>query len=334
MCCAVVRRTATRSSRRSGDDSDGGFDLAEGTIYPALHRLERAGLIESSQDSASGRRRRTYALTARGRKEFAHPAPGLAALRRAYAGGDRVSATPIEDVLDELLLQSRADARSTRRLLDEASDHLHAAAAELEAGGMGRLDAEIEAVRRFGPVEPIAQAMPRRSFGALVFETLRAAIYLGGWGLVAVGVSGLVALVMNVWAGPSFVGAGTVFRGPGASVDEVAADAVVLRVIAGLVGMFVLLGYLVWRRHAGATSLLPPGLVDALGAAAFAAGTVGLAMASAAQAGQTGTRGVGFPLSGAVVALAATICFCTRAARALLRSGTVANQSFATSEPT
>jgi len=51
--------------------SDGEFELAEGTIYPALHRLERAGLIQSSVESAQGRRRRTYALTARGRKEFA-----------------------------------------------------------------------------------------------------------------------------------------------------------------------------------------------------------------------------------------------------------------------
>jgi DNA-binding PadR family transcriptional regulator len=51
--------------------SDGEFDLAEGTIYPALHRLERAGLIESSSQVAQGRRRRTYALTPRGRKEFA-----------------------------------------------------------------------------------------------------------------------------------------------------------------------------------------------------------------------------------------------------------------------
>jgi PadR family transcriptional regulator PadR len=50
--------------------SEGEFDLAEGTIYPALHRLEQAGLIESSIESAQGRRRRTYALTARGRKEF------------------------------------------------------------------------------------------------------------------------------------------------------------------------------------------------------------------------------------------------------------------------
>jgi DNA-binding PadR family transcriptional regulator len=54
--------------RQSGE---GGFDLAEGTIYPALHRLERAGLVVSSVELAQGRRRRTYALTARGRTEFA-----------------------------------------------------------------------------------------------------------------------------------------------------------------------------------------------------------------------------------------------------------------------
>jgi PadR family transcriptional regulator, regulatory protein PadR len=51
--------------------SDREFDLAEGTIYPALHRLERAGLVVSSVEIAQGRRRRTYALTARGRVEFA-----------------------------------------------------------------------------------------------------------------------------------------------------------------------------------------------------------------------------------------------------------------------
>jgi PadR family transcriptional regulator PadR len=51
--------------------SAGDFDLAEGTIYPALHRLEEAGLVASSIEIAQGRRRRTYALTARGRKEFA-----------------------------------------------------------------------------------------------------------------------------------------------------------------------------------------------------------------------------------------------------------------------
>ncbi len=51
--------------------SDGVFDLAEGTIYPALHRLEQADLVESSVEVAQGRRRRIYALTSGGRKQFA-----------------------------------------------------------------------------------------------------------------------------------------------------------------------------------------------------------------------------------------------------------------------
>jgi len=46
--------------------SNGEFDLPEGTVYPALHRLERLGVIESSVELVQGRRRRTYALTARG----------------------------------------------------------------------------------------------------------------------------------------------------------------------------------------------------------------------------------------------------------------------------
>ena len=46
--------------------SAGTFDLPEGTIYPALHRLERAGLINSHWSEESGRRRRIYELTRRG----------------------------------------------------------------------------------------------------------------------------------------------------------------------------------------------------------------------------------------------------------------------------
>ena len=46
--------------------SEGVLDLQEGTIYPALHRLERAGLLTSGWDETSGRRRRVYALTDRG----------------------------------------------------------------------------------------------------------------------------------------------------------------------------------------------------------------------------------------------------------------------------
>ncbi|MGN6605924.1 MAG: PadR family transcriptional regulator [Jatrophihabitans sp.] len=50
--------------------SGGAFDLAEGTIYPALHRLEAAGQVASEIELAQGRRRRTYRLTPKGRKSF------------------------------------------------------------------------------------------------------------------------------------------------------------------------------------------------------------------------------------------------------------------------
>jgi DNA-binding PadR family transcriptional regulator len=44
----------------------GRLDLPTGTIYPALHRLEQAGLIAGSWAIAAGRRRRMYQLTAAG----------------------------------------------------------------------------------------------------------------------------------------------------------------------------------------------------------------------------------------------------------------------------
>lgn len=46
--------------------SDEVFDLPEGTVYPALHRLEKAGYLASEWDEVQGRRRRTYRLTSRG----------------------------------------------------------------------------------------------------------------------------------------------------------------------------------------------------------------------------------------------------------------------------
>jgi len=50
--------------------SEGAFDLAEGTVYPALYRLEAAGLLSSKWTTAGGRRRRVYQLTRRGRTEL------------------------------------------------------------------------------------------------------------------------------------------------------------------------------------------------------------------------------------------------------------------------
>jgi PadR family transcriptional regulator, regulatory protein PadR len=55
---AVIRELRERSARE--------FTLPEGTVYPALHRLERAGLLRSHWAEQAGRRRRLYELTARG----------------------------------------------------------------------------------------------------------------------------------------------------------------------------------------------------------------------------------------------------------------------------
>ena len=47
--------------------SDDVFDLPEGTVYPALHRLDKAGFLSSEWTEVHGRRRRTYRLTDKGR---------------------------------------------------------------------------------------------------------------------------------------------------------------------------------------------------------------------------------------------------------------------------
>jgi len=44
------------------------IDLPEGTLYPALHRLEDAGLISGRWSQVNGRRRRVYQLTAKGQR--------------------------------------------------------------------------------------------------------------------------------------------------------------------------------------------------------------------------------------------------------------------------
>ena len=51
--------------------SGGQFDLPTGTVYPALRRLERAGLIRGTWSQAGGRARRVYDLTPAGRRMLA-----------------------------------------------------------------------------------------------------------------------------------------------------------------------------------------------------------------------------------------------------------------------
>jgi DNA-binding PadR family transcriptional regulator len=73
--------------------SGGTFDLPTGTVYPALHRLERAGLIRSTWSEGSGRRRRSYQLTAAGVTTLAQRREGWREFSRSVSavleGGPR-----------------------------------------------------------------------------------------------------------------------------------------------------------------------------------------------------------------------------------------------------
>lgn len=72
---ATLRRTgpahgyALITAMREG--SDGAFDLPEGTVYPALHRLERDGAVVSTWVAGAPRRRRVYTLTGAGEEALA-----------------------------------------------------------------------------------------------------------------------------------------------------------------------------------------------------------------------------------------------------------------------
>ena len=47
--------------------SKGVLDFKEGTLYPALHKLENEGLVESYEEVENGRPRRYYRITKSGR---------------------------------------------------------------------------------------------------------------------------------------------------------------------------------------------------------------------------------------------------------------------------
>ncbi len=60
----IVKELETRS--------EGYFVFKEGTLYPALHRLEKAGLVYGNwQMLPNGRNRRYYHITAKGRAKLA-----------------------------------------------------------------------------------------------------------------------------------------------------------------------------------------------------------------------------------------------------------------------
>jgi transcriptional regulator len=58
-------------ARSIGETSDEFLKVEEGALYPALHRLERAGLLRSTWGASDNNRRaKFYALTHKGRRHL------------------------------------------------------------------------------------------------------------------------------------------------------------------------------------------------------------------------------------------------------------------------
>jgi PadR family transcriptional regulator PadR len=57
-----------RIAQQIKERSQGVLDFKEGTLYPALHKLENEGLVKSHSATENGRPRRYYRITENGRK--------------------------------------------------------------------------------------------------------------------------------------------------------------------------------------------------------------------------------------------------------------------------
>lgn len=72
--------------------SQGYFQFKEGTLYPALHRMERAGLIKGRwQKLPGGQERRYYYITEKGQMTFNE----RAATWRGFSGAVNLVMSPV-----------------------------------------------------------------------------------------------------------------------------------------------------------------------------------------------------------------------------------------------
>lgn len=74
-----------RIAQRIKERSEGVLDFKEGTLYPALHKLENEGLVESYESVEKGRPRRYYRITKSGRAVLAKDRAEWRELSRAVS---------------------------------------------------------------------------------------------------------------------------------------------------------------------------------------------------------------------------------------------------------
>lgn len=77
---------AYRIIRVLEDRGQGLFTFAEGLVYPALHRLERDGLVRGEWRVEGGRRRKYYALTEAGRRRLVEQEQEIRQFTRGLLG--------------------------------------------------------------------------------------------------------------------------------------------------------------------------------------------------------------------------------------------------------
>jgi transcriptional regulator len=75
-----------RIAQQIKERSQGVLDFKEGTLYPALHKLENEGLVESFEGIEKGRPRRYYRITRSGRGMLAKDRLQWRELSRAVSG--------------------------------------------------------------------------------------------------------------------------------------------------------------------------------------------------------------------------------------------------------
>jgi hypothetical protein len=252
----------------------------------------------------------------------------------------------IEEYLSDLRARLELAPEEATRVVAEAEDHLRETAACGLATGMTEREAQLAAISAFGSVTAVVRAHASRPAGflrgrtpaAILGDLILAGWKLAGTGLIAVGISGLAVLLMNLAFGRAFTGlapAGVSFPKadcaywmrlwPGAHTCatahmlEASSDAVVLRAGAGVMGIALLVVYgvirHVQRRRGRGPVVVLAAYYPLLAACVFGAGALGLALAPFTSFKIT--QGPGTYLSGAIVAAAAAAWYGLKARPAI-----------------
>ena len=160
--------------RRIQQASDDFLKVEEGSLYPALHRMERKGWIDAEWGlSESKRKAKYYRLTATGRTQLKVAAqklgPGCGGHCRRHG---KPSLGGLSDVLAADICRPPAPARRAARSCRGTGNSWTNSSSTSKCGrsttsraGMSPPEARQDAVRRFGDFERHSQGMPSNALG-------------------------------------------------------------------------------------------------------------------------------------------------------------------------